>query len=402
MSFAALRSKMERNTYLLCLALATPGINAVAWYSAPGRGKSTHWRHVMQHLGAKVCIRHSAPAHDNADWAGYPHPDDNGRLRMMTLAAFHELNDAAQKDGIAGYLIDEVGDLTRDKQAALLMPLDERTVGETRLDDRVKMTVCLNQPEFSTDAQEQAGPFSNRLVWLPFDLVEKEAHGVYIMTRALRQSVPMPALPTIGEAEWWSVWFPRAAAIYEKWMDKAPAILEENPNEADVKQRWPLAFATPRTWEMAVRLLATCMMVGDFPAARVLLGGTIGQPAADPFIAFAETMDLIDTEAYLSSDEGYRLFVPDVKRPDRTYAQMMTIAAAACAPHKEAIKRWHRAWRGIAAVLDGVKGCDHLCLLAAQHLAANKPKGTLAADVLPTIQRLTPMVAATLSAKQED
>jgi hypothetical protein len=388
---------MERNTYLLYLALFTPGINAVAWYSGAGRGKSKMWRHVMEHLGSKVNIRHSAPAHDTADWAGYPSPGEDGMLRMIAPHCFHLLNDAAKRDGISAYLIDEVGDLTRDKQAALLMPLDEKTVGETVLDDEVKITICLNQPEFSTDAQEQAGPFANRIVWLPFDLVEKPNHGSYMRLTAMRQKPTMPVLPKLDKAEWWTVWFPRAAAIYEKWMDQTISVLEENANDPEVKQRWPLAFASCRTNEMAVRMLATCLMVNDLPAARILLSGTIGKPCAEPLVSYAEKMDLIDPEEYLANDEGIRLFKPDVKRPDRTYAQMMAIAVTACAPHKDAIKRWHRAWRGIALTLELVKGADHLCLIAGQHLAANKPKGTLLPDVLPVIQRLAPMTAAKLA-----
>ena len=395
---ALMKSKMDRNAYLLYLALFTPGIKAVAWYSAPGRGKSTMWRHVMEHLGSKRNIRHSAPAHDVADWAGYPSPGEDGMLRMVAPYDFHALNAAAKKDGLAGYLIDEVGDLTRDKQAGLLMPLDEKRVGETELDEMVKITVCLNQPEYSTDAQEQAGPFANRLVWLPFEKTENEAHGSYVRLISMRQKPDMPTLPKLDPEEWWSHWFPRAAAIYEGWTKQQVAVLEEDANAPEVKQRWPLAFATLRTMEMAVRLLATCMMVGDMPAARTLLIGTIGKPATDPFLSYVEKMDLIDPETYFADPT---CFVPDLKRPDRTYAQLMTIAAAACSPHKDALKRWHAAWRGIGHTLSIVKGADHLCLLAGQHLAANKPKGTLAQDVLPIIQRVAPLVAATLSRQSE-
>jgi len=122
-----------------------------------------------------------------------------------------------------------------------------------------------------------------------------------------------------------------------------PALACAPPTDAASAGRgWP----SPRTWEMAGRLMAAAGAAGASDEARsALIRGAVGDGAGVEFLAWLIEMDLPDPEQVLADPGSFRL----PERGDRAYAALASIAAAVASnPTPE---RWAAGWQvlGLAA-----------------------------------------------------
>jgi len=178
-------------------------------------------------------------------------------------------------------------------------------------------------------------------------------------------------------------------------------------SDEDVTGRWPMAFATPRSWDCALNLAATCVALGDRGAMQMLMTGTIGEPQALAFCTFEQAQDLVPG---LDAARDPSLFKPDAKRPDRTFAQVLAVAQAVCDPHfkgKEAADWWNAGW----AFLEYCRALGpepwsqvppDMCLVGADYIARRQPSSRcLLAKHEGIIRELAPMVAASIVPEQQ-
>jgi hypothetical protein len=120
-----------------------------------------------------------------------------------------------------------------------------------------------------------------------------------------------------------------------------PQLLHVHPgSEAAAGRGWP----SPRSWDMAARLLAAAeVAAAGAEITALLVAGAIGPGAAAEFLAWREDMDLPDPEAALLDPGSFK--VPD--RGDRAYAALAALSAAVLANNTPA--RWEAAWRAVSS-----------------------------------------------------
>ena len=155
-----------------------------------------------------------------------------------------------------------------------------------------------------------------------------------------------------------------------------PALVCAPPTDAASAGRgWP----SPRTWEMAARLMAAGNAAGATQDARsALIRGAVGDGAGIEFLAWLVEMDLPDPEVVLADPTAFRL----PERGDRAYAALAAIASAVAG--QLTAERWTAGWRVLGIAADTA---PDVAAVAARVLARCRPEGaTLPAE----IKRLRP------------
>jgi hypothetical protein len=164
-----------------------------------------------------------------------------------------------------------------------------------------------------------------------------------------------PVLP----ADWKERYLPKAKALVAAYIKRFPQRLRMFPKQAD-KQAGP--WASPRSWEMAAKVLAAHWSVDVSPSMAV--AGCIGDGPATEFLQFVKALDLPDPETLLKNPENYTL----PKEDDRVYVTLSQVAAVVIA--KNTKERWHAAWKVLATAATKHKRAD-IAGAAAKMLAEN-------------------------------
>jgi hypothetical protein len=374
----------------VAVAMQTPGCLAINWEGEPGIAKSARLKAVVETLGGYLEII-IASIREPADFLGLPVPCDGGGVRYEAPSWAHRLVEAGKTHKRVFLFLDEITTAAPAVQAALLRVVYERIVGELALPDNCVVICASNPPEYAAGGHDLSDPLANRLVHIPADCPSAEAWGEWITTGASEcDDVPHVDGERFDDA------FRRAAALVAGFLRTRPGMLKEDLNQ--IRGRYPMAYCTPRTWEAATRLHASCEVSALDPSETMLLiSGAIGQGAATEFTAYVRNTDLIDPELILS---GAKKFIPDPRRPDRTYAQLLSVASAAA--RKDIKKgniaeRWERAWIVIGETMGDDKSIG---ALPARVLAKNRPPmpkdnpagGLLSPKVRKVVAELAPIV----------
>lgn len=355
----------------------------------PGGGKTTVWKAISRGLGV-------APAHHYTMAAAQRNPEDLGggwgvpRADGLVFEPPAMIRRLSECGAPAMIVLDEAGNADRARQAAMLRLIHERTCGDYELNGNVMMVMITNPPESGTDPHEAARALSNRTVSLAYPDPSPNEFLAYMQKRGAAEF----AFPEWDEAAFWKE-YEMAVAIFAGFINKGlDAKLSEDPESDEVAARWPCNYATPRTWETAIRLYATTRAMGAEDDALILLPGTVGGPQAMAFLAAARDMDL---RSFAEVCENPRCFKPDPLKPDRTFAQLHLVASAGADrgfKGKDLGERWDAAMR----FLDWIAvGCDQepaLCVVAGQILAEYTPPGTSLAKHSKVILKLEPYVRA--------
>jgi hypothetical protein len=109
------------------------------------------------------------------------------------------------------------------------------------------------------------------------------------------------------------------------------------------------AWPSPRTWEMALRLLAFGYATDAGPGAvELAVRGAIGDGAGFELFAFLERHDLPDPEALLRDPDSASL----PERGDLVHATLATVVDAISRDPAEA--RWRAGWELVARLAESV------------------------------------------------
>lgn len=383
-------SNFSRNARLLYYFFATPNTNVMpVFYGAPGGGKSALFEQVAKALGAFYVD--FAPAQMGPEeFAGMPTPSEEWGLTYEMGRKLKEANAAP----LAIVNLDELSNVPRATQAGMLRFVHTRRCGDYDLGANVRLGGAMNPPESATDAQEIALPLANRVGWLPWLRVTAREHVAYMLAGGSEDL----ALPEKLDPLAYSDALRDVTAIYAAFMDRR-GVLEEDPvKDERILARFPLAYATPRSWEAFVRVAATCRAYDDADAIKTIGEGIVGPAQALEFAAFYHDADLPSPEAWLKNP---KLFTHDPKRPDRTFAATTSLALAAIDKERtatmkdeERLERWNAAWLALTHVLES--GADKTVVaLGGQALALSKPKGAMLATVKKLIEEdLAPVIRA--------
>ncbi|MCP5024646.1 MAG: AAA domain-containing protein [Actinomycetia bacterium] len=341
------------------------GIPVLLW-GAPGTGKSSAVRAMADAIGwpCEVVI---ASIREPTDFAGLPVVVDDGiRFAPPTWAT----RLAASERGVL--FLDEISTAPPAVQAALLRVVLERVVGDLSLPDSIAVVAAANPPDQAADGWDLSAPLANRFCHLDWD-VEPSA-----VAEGLAGGFPDPVVPALPAN--WESRLPTTRAQVAAFLVVRPGLVSAPPTErAAAGRAWP----SPRSWEMAARLLGAALVAEvPGPIRSALVTGCVGQGAGIEFLSWLDELDLPDPEAVLADPGSFDL----PERGDRAYAVLTSVAAAVAANATR--ERWAAGW-----VVLGRAGetAPDVAAVAARILARCRPEGAVAppqaAAFLPLLQQ---------------
>jgi len=328
------------------VALAVQVRVPVLLWGAPGTGKTSYVTALGRALGLPVEVV-IASIREPADFAGLPVIREAG---VVMEAPAWALRLAQAGKGIL--FLDEISTAPPAVQAALLRVVLDRVVGDLALPPGVAVVAAANPPEQAAGGWDLAAPLANRFCHLTWGL-DPQA-----WVDGMLQGWPAPAVPVLPDG--WEAGIPATRALVTSFIRHRPHLLLQVPKSEEAASRaWP----SPRTWDMAARLLAAAdaAQVGDDVAASLVLG-CVGEGAGLEFLAWRRDLDLPDPETVLADPGQFCLS----GRGDRDFAVLTAVVSAAVSNLTR--DRWLAAWTILARAAE--QGAKDVAAAAAKALAA--------------------------------
>jgi hypothetical protein len=269
----------------LCITTTTP---AIIW-GLPGIGKTATIEAIGRQLHRPV---HTiiGSLYEAADLVGLPVRDGD---RVRTMPRDWVLECLANPSTIL--FLDELTTVDPSVQAAMLRIVNERVVGDIKLPDSISIICAANPPDSSAAGVDLSPPMANRLIHLYHE------PSATVFARGLRKGWKedvVHAVPSCFEREhrYWS-------GVLATFIERKPSLLHVIPLAAsDQGGPWP----SPRTWEMAVNVLAAADAAKASKSTQfMLLKGAVGEGAAFEFLNFEKHANLADPEALLANPSSF-------------------------------------------------------------------------------------------------
>ncbi|KNZ70324.1 AAA domain (dynein-related subfamily) [Thermincola ferriacetica] len=323
------------------------GTPVLAW-GPPGVGKTASISALADKLGLPLEVV-LASIREPADFSGLPVIRDNGVV-MEPPAWARRLAEAGK--GIL--FLDEISTAPPAVQAALLRVVLDRVVGDLPLPDGVSVVAAANPPEQAAGGWDLSAPLANRFCHLTWSL-DTEA-----WVDGMIQGWRIPVVPRLPDG--WEAGIPASRALVAGFIRHRPHLLLQVPaSDEQAGRAWP----SPRSWDMAARLLAACdaAQAGEDVAAS-LVAGCVGEGAGLEFLAWRKALDLPDPEEILAHPDRFR--IPE--RGDQAFAVLTAVVSAAVGNLTK--DRWLAAWQVLARAAE--QGVKDIAAAAAKALAAAK------------------------------
>ncbi|MGW4054624.1 AAA family ATPase [Streptomyces sp. NPDC004779] len=347
----ATRTEPAANPQLEALALAVTANQPVLLWGEPGIGKSAG----MEQLAAALGVRLEtvvASVHEPSDFAGLPVVGDDPATTGVPMAP----PDWAVRLATTGHgllFLDELSSAPPAVQAALLRVVLERKVGSLALPPSIRIVAAANPPSSAADGWHLTPPLANRFVHLDW------THDPRTVARGMAGTWPETVLPGVDPARI-SGAIARARGVISGFLTARPGLAHHMPSAAEGRGRaWP----SPRTWEMALRLLATGYASGaGRDAQSAALIGAVGEAAGIELVSYLEHLDLPDPDRVLADPDAFAL-------PERGDRQLAFLIAVVAAVQSEPTRpRWEAGWEVLAKAVDA--GVPDVAARAAGDLAA--------------------------------
>lgn len=331
--------------------------------SGPGEGKTSAINALVRKLGWDM-VTIIASIHEPSDFNGWPTSED-GVMRFLPPAWARR---AAESTKPFVVFLDETSTAAPTVQSALLRPINERYVGEQYLGDHVVFVGACNPVEDSPGGWELAAPMANRMIHLPWEVpFDDWAEG-------MMSGWPDPGVRILPES--WRNHIPWATGLVLGYLRANRSNYQTKPVAG------ARAFATNRTWEKSMHLLAACRAVGYGTEERVpamLLDGTVGHGPATGLLTWLRTQDLPDPEDVLKQATTYDF---TGLRGDQVFTILGSVISAVLSNNTP--DRWAAGWDVLFNV--GESKLD-VATQGARFLARNPPPASVK-RILPSKARM--------------
>ncbi|WP_433615044.1 AAA family ATPase [Dactylosporangium sp. CA-139114] len=366
------------DTQLEALTLAVAADLPVLLWGEPGIGKTAALNQLAEALDLPLTTV-IASVHEPSDFAGLPVLGDDPAVQGVPMAP----PDWAVRLVRAGrglLFLDELSTAPPAVQAALLRVVLERRIGALTLPEGVRIVAAANPRGSAADGWELSAPLANRFVHLQWafqhDVVVRGLGGVWPRAR-------LPELDPgrLGAA----VAFARRAVC--GLLAARPKLVHQLPSS---ETRRGGAWPSPRSWDMALRLIAFGTAAGaSREALSMLVRGAVGDGPGLELLASLDRMDLPDPEQLLAQPAAAVL-------PERGDLRQAVLDAVVDAVRQHPSReRWDAAWAVLAGALAG--GAPDLVVVPAQTLAALREDDW---DLPSSIERLAGVVSISLAASR--
>ncbi|SDK46347.1 AAA family ATPase [Nonomuraea jiangxiensis] len=363
---------------LEALTLAVAADLPVLLWGEPGIGKTAALTQLAAALGLPLTTV-IASVHEPSDFSGLPVIGDDPAVQGVPMAP-PDWAVRLARTGRGLLFLDELSTAPPAVQAALLRLVLERRVGALRLPPGVRIVAAANPRSSAADGWELSPPLANRFVHLQW------RHDHDVVVRGLGGTWPLASLPRLdADRLQEAVVFARRAVC--GLLAARPALVHRLPNdEARRGGPWP----SPRSWEMALRLVAFATAANTSKdVLSMLVRGTVGDGPGLELLASMDRMDLPDPEALLADPAAARL----PERGDLRQAVLDGVVEAV--RRRPERSRWDAAWELMARALEG--GAPDLVVVPASTLAALRRADW---DVPASIERLAGVVSLSGQADQ--
>lgn len=330
-------------------------IPVLVW-GPPGVGKSMSTWQMADHY-ARPLYTLMASSREPSDFAGLPHIDWETKTVFMVPPDWAR---TLKENSIL--LLEEVSTVNPSVQNPLMRVVHEKVVGDNfKLPDSVSIIALANPADQAAGGWELAPPFANRFFHVDWQF-EPNAWA-----KAFIQGFPVPNYPDIPDN--WTDYLPQARSNISSFIQKLPSrCLDVPKDDAKASRAWP----SPRSWEMASKLLAAAYSIkANEDLVTILLSGCVGPAAAGEFINYMRELDLPDPELLLANPTSLKL----PERPDRAYAILTSIISAVAS--NKTPERWIAGCKLIAVA--GKKHRD-MAVLALFQLSPLRPDKTQPPD----------------------
>jgi hypothetical protein len=336
---------------LAALTLAVSADLPVLLWGEPGIGKTAALNRLAEALDLPLTTV-IASVHEPSDFAGLPVVGDDPAEQGVPMAppdwAVH-----LARAGRGLLFLDELSTAPPAVQAALLRVVLERRVGALRLPPGIRIVAAANPRSSAADGWELSPPLANRFVHLQW------THDHDVVVRGLGGTWPKATLPRLDPDRLpGAVTFARRAVC--GLLTARPGLVHRLPaSEARRGGPWP----SPRSWEMALRLVAFATAADTSrDVLSLLVRGTVGDGPGLELLAAMDRMDLPDPETLLADPQAAVL-------PERGDLRQTVLDGVVEAVRRQPERsRWDAAWSLLVRALE--TGAPDLVVVPAATLAA--------------------------------
>ncbi|WP_067813652.1 AAA family ATPase [Nocardia inohanensis] len=312
---------------LEALTLAVAADLPVLLWGEPGIGKTAALTQLAETLDLPLTTV-IASVHEPSDFSGLPIIGDDPAEQGVPMAP----PDWAVRLVRAGrglLFLDELSTAPPAVQAALLRLVLERRIGALKLPPGVRIVAAANPRSSAADGWELSPPLANRFVHLYW------THDHDVVVRGLGGVWPRATLPRLDpEKLTEAVAFARRAVCV--LLAARPKLVHQLPS---TETRRGGAWASPRSWDMALRLIAFATAAGSSrDVLSLLIRGTVGDGPGFELLTSLDRMDLPDPEVLLADPDSAVL----PERGDLRQAVLDGVVAAVRKRPDQA--RWDAAW----------------------------------------------------------
>lgn len=338
---------------LLKAAWFTPGLNGrwglpLIFWGGPGVGKSNVIESAASLAGLHCKVMISS-IREPSDYGGLPIPVPRGRRTFLEYtppgwAADLEIDG----DGRGVVFLDEITTCAPSVQAALLRLVLNGALGDYQLPSGIRFVSAANEVADAAGGWDLAAPLANRFGHLDWDVPSVSDWTDWLLGGMSSSGSGID--PAVEERRVMAVWptsFARAKGLVSGFLKARPDLLNKLPTIGDTARS--RAYPTPRTWELAIRGMASAEVHGlsDIETDE-LASAFVGPGPVAELVTYRTQVDLPDPSEVL---DGKVSFEADPHRLDRTVAILGACTALVCedkTPKKAA--RLERMWEILTEV----------------------------------------------------
>lgn len=297
----------------------------------PGEGKTQIFHAIGDHLKRRnvlLILSQMAPE----DIAGMPSPDNKeGIVKMLPPYWFNDVKDAG---GII--IADELTTPVPTVRAPALSLFSEGRIGQYRVHPDTLFVAASNPPEFAPNGSPLEPAMANRFFHWKWEMNKEQWLAGVLDPVAPLQWAP-PAIPVVPSD--WREYIGKWATLVGEFLKNHDGLYTTQPRDGE------LAFATYRTWTMAIKCLAAAEAAGgemftNNSLVRDMVKGCVGETAAHQFVTYKQSRDIVPVEDLL---DGTATFTHNDNRPDITLCVAAAVTSTISVMSKFTPERWDRA-----------------------------------------------------------
>ncbi len=345
---------------LLSVALLTPmtdprdedcrwGAPTLLW-GPPGIGKSGRVEAVGEMTGLPVGTVYLS-THQPEDISGVFVPDGKGGV--MTVCTLPQVNMLITA-GKGILFLDELTCARPAMQGAGLGTVQERFIAGRRLPGRVRVLAAANPPEQAAGGWNLAPPMANRFIHFEVGCPSTEDWNTWLLTGDAGGALPMQESERLVAETWGEVW-PRIRGLGAGFQRHYQSVTSGKENLRTLYHMPPMghpdrsrAWASPRSWNVALRCIATATCLNRTDLITELLSACVGRSYAAAWAEWVARANLPDPKDVLENG-----WAPDRNRLDVAFAVYSSAVTYALDKKDRAEQRKYviLAWKLIASAI---------------------------------------------------